>query len=316
MNNCKQFEKQIFFYAMGELSDKEKEIIEKHLAECADCAAFYEKQKVFISKLEKRPSLTPTNDLLEECRSELRTRLQHERRARLAPSLWEKIMEFFTAPAQPARVLLTTAALLLFGLFIGRYVIPSPSAALNRSLSNADYMNILMAVNDNRVPDIHSIQYDPVTQKIDVRVATSNTFSIRGDMNDEFIRRVLSEVLFAEDNAGLRLRTVKAIASNPISDEDVESALIHALENDPNSGVRLQAVKVLKNLPINQDIKNALLHVLVKDANPRMRKEAVDALSTVKDEDILSTLYNVAQQDSNSYVRLKASKVIERRDDQ
>ncbi|MCR4439261.1 MAG: HEAT repeat domain-containing protein [bacterium] len=191
--------------------------------------------------------------------------------------------------------------LLLAGVFVGRYLLPSQP----RSLAEAPLL-------ERSELDVRGFSYDPESGQVEVQLGDR---VLRGAPSDPRIRALLVHTLTEAGNPGLRLRTVKALASPPLGDEEVEAALIVALEKDPNTGVRLQAIRVLRDFPLSRPIKQALIRVLLTDRNPSLRKEAIDALSRrAFDPDIAPTLSGLAKSDTSAYVRRKAGKALERRE--
>ena len=70
---------------------------------------------------------------------------------------------------------------------------------------------------------------------------------VRGNINDGNEQKVLARALVNEENAGVRLQTVNAIASHAPEqknlDPEVKTALISALKGDQNPGVRQEALR-------------------------------------------------------------------------
>jgi HEAT repeat protein len=144
---------------------------------------------------------------------------------------------------------------------------------------------------------------------------------VRGNINDEKVQKVLARALVNEENAGVRLQTVNAIASqgpNPKNfDPEVKAALISALKGDENPGVRQQALRVLLRQTLDNEIKQALVYTLTHDNNSGMRIAAINGLAAASmdghhfDQDILTIIKQKMDSDKNNYVRRQARTVIE-----
>ncbi len=311
MSECDKYKKWIILHSIGELADDEKDELERHLENCDTCRAALQRQKQFQREMEHYKAPEPSATLLDECRSELRTRLRQEKRQKFAASWWELYAEKVSASLKPSGVLVGAVAFLIFGIILGRYFFPSYQA-MHRGYDS----EVMYALARGEIaPRFETIRPDPATEEIEIRLTSERTYSFRGSVQDEPIKTLLGYALMKESNPGLRIRSIKAIAAMPHADQEVESALIHALENDANEGVRLQAIRLLNDFPINERIKRALMGVLFRERNSGVKKEAVDALSQVGDAEVLEAFESVVQQDSSEYVQFKASTVLERRED-
>ena len=142
---------------------------------------------------------------------------------------------------------------------------------------------------------------------------------VKGNINDERVQKVLAHALVNDQNPGVRLRTVNAIASQGerlrIPDREIRAALILAVKTDENPGVRKEALKTLRSFPFDEEIKQAFLYVLMKDKNPALRIEAINSLDSARtrvvDKELMDVLTQRMQSDENSYVRIRAKAVLE-----
>ena len=214
----------------------------------------------------------------------------------------------FESLMKPLSQLATAAAILILGILIGRFGLTINDDSLITEPSSQDFFN-------PAVSDIDFIQYDPNSGNIAVQYKIVQAVSLQGKIDDPAIRKILVHTIRAEEHPGKRLKAVKAVAGKRFSDRELEDALIFAMENDSISGVRLKAAQVLGGFPINQSIKNAFIRVLLHDANSAIRIEAFGVLEElVEDGDITPILQSASRYDENEYIRLKASKKLERRE--
>jgi hypothetical protein len=117
---CDEATKTMPLFLYGELSFEEEERLELHIDECAGCRIALERERSLFQSLDAA-ELTPSRDLLESCRADLRGRL-----AQVEPessNFWSKLREGFSihfhfAPglAQAAGL----AAMLVLGFLAAR----------------------------------------------------------------------------------------------------------------------------------------------------------------------------------------------------
>ncbi|MBC7187089.1 MAG: HEAT repeat domain-containing protein [Calditrichaeota bacterium] len=297
MKPCRKYRRQLALYASGDLSSEEEELLRLHVQACPACAAEMEELRRLVSRFQERSGLAIDQTLLDECRAELWDRLRMQRLMEGRRQAWRPAWRSW----RPAVRIAAAICLLVAGVFIGRYLLPWQP----RPLAEAPLF-------DRSALDVRGFSYDPDSRQVEVQLGD---LVLRGAPSDPRIRALLVHTLTEADNPGVRLRTVKALASPPLADEEVEAALIAALEKDPNTGVRLQAIRVLKEFPLSRPIKQALIRVLLTERNPSLRKEAIDALSSrAFDPDIAPTLSGLAKSDTSAYVRRRAGKALERRE--
>ena len=303
MKLCKKYKKLLALYVLDELSDTERKELEDHIESCPICPADLEEEKVLITKLAQTRRPEPNDDLLTQCRTELRYRLRAERRKR-ETAWWQRTAEALN-PFTSLRLALAGPVVMLFiGIVIGHFLYPIRPTPPNAEIASGTEVE--------RIMHVRSLRFDPVTNQVEVEFSTVKDVFLRGDMDDELIRKALVYSLQNQDTPGMRIRAVNALSATPVRGDEIEAALIYALENDENSGVRLKAAKVLRNMPLNELIKKAFIRILLSDTNSAVRIEAVDALSRVKGESVKPIMQRASRRDENEYVRLKASRSLER----
>jgi len=310
MKQNDHFEKQIPLYLYGELGKGEKEEFEVHLDYCDHCREQLEATRTLHNTLDKKVSFEPSESLMSKLRSDLRERLRDERKAEFSESLWDRFIAKISE--RGAGIQLAGAlAFLIVGILIGRVVfLPANSGTQFEGKFAAELQE------ENSLPFMASvdlIQYDSKSGNITVQYKSLKNVSLRGNVEDPAIRRLLVHAIRTEEHPGRRLTAVRASGAKFFSDEELEDALIYAMQNDEIDGVRLKAAKVLTNLHINEKIKRAFIRALLKDTNSAIRIEALNALSGIKDEaDVLPIFRGASQDDDNEFVRLQASKALER----
>lgn len=105
--SCRTIHKKLIFFLEGDLSKPEAEAVSAHLAQCPECAAFFEdmKKTLHILQEEKSPDINPF------FYTRLRARMENEAEEVTRPagfSLWERVL-------QPALFTM----LLLAGIYAG-----------------------------------------------------------------------------------------------------------------------------------------------------------------------------------------------------
>ncbi len=310
MKQDDHLEKQIPLYLYSELREAQKEEFEAHLDHCEHCRDQLEETRGLYNTLGKKASFEPSESLMSKLRSGLRERLRAERKAEFNESLWDRFIEKISE--RGAGIQLAGAlAFLIVGILIGRAAfLPANTETQFEGEFTAELQE------ENSLPFMASvdlIQYDPKSGNITVEYKSVRDISLRGNVEDPAIRKLLVHAIRAEEHPGRRLTAVRASGAKSFSDEELEDALIYAMQNDEIDGVRLKAAKVLTNLPMNEKIKRAFIRALLKDINSAIRIEALNALSGIKDEaDVRPIFRGASQDDDNEFVRLQASKALER----
>ncbi len=300
----KDLEQAIVLYLYDELSPAEREELETHLRFNEESRRRLQELRQVHGLLDQRRQPEVSGVLLNAARSRLRERLRQQRREATGESWWQRFAAARHAPW--LRLAVGAAACVLFGILIGRF-------ALSADEKRPDFSDrIVHADGRGFVSDIDLIQYDPGSGMVTIHYKKVQDVALQGKIEDEEIRNMLSYAIRTEDHPGRRLTAVKAVAHATSSDVELEKALIEAMEHDEIDGVRLKAARVLKAMPMNDRIKRAFVRALLKDPNSAIRIEALDALSQISSDDVRPILQNAAEDDENDFVRLKASRTLER----
>lgn len=298
-------DKYALLYVYDELTESQKQEFEAHLKYNAGSQQRVDEIRAFHSLLAERETVDPSEAQLESARANLRHRLREERRQSLRPRWWENLR--LNLSFRPAPGMVAFAAVLFFiGIQVGRFLVP-PGAEKEVSARTLPMSNDMPAISD-----VDLIRYEPKSGIVSVQYRALQDVSLRGNIKDEAIRKVLTHAIMMDDHPGRRLMAIKATGGAVFSDHGLEDALIHAMERDEVAGVRLRAAKVLRHLSMNPAIKHAFIRVLLKDPNPAMRIEALDVLSGVKETDVRPIFQSASREDDNEFVRLRASQVLER----
>lgn len=293
--NCEWVRQNITLYAFEELSDADRTEVDHHLERCAVCAREAEAEKQLRRLMDLRPRLEVPVALLDQCRSELSENLEI-RPVRAPASSW---MERILAPFQVFRIEWQAglAILLLSAGFTG--------GTLWTKWQVNKVGGDTTGVTEANVANIDSISTRP-DGKVDIAVDTLNRHVVSGAPNDPRIQRLLVAAL-GNYNSGIRLDSIEQLKSRT-GDEAIRAALVSCLKNDRNPGARLKALESLRGFEADALVRSALLEAAVRDSNPAVRIEAIDQLGKQRDRNAIFTLQQLAEQDPNSYIRMKSAK--------
>jgi len=305
--NHDRYSEQLQLMLYGELDEAERAELESHLSGCARCSAELASLKQFHALLsEHPPAEMPEIDLLDA-----RRRLRGSLRDAPRPLL-ERLLPAFVPRLAPAvRFALGGAFTLAVGVYLGTLLVrpvspqgPPPSAALGTE-------------GDVRISNVRFLATDPANGEIEFFFDAVKPVHMKGNINDGVIQKVLTHAMLNEENPGVRLRSVSAIASGLNGDAVVRNALIAAMKGDENPGVRREALEALRKYPFDAEVKSAFLFVLTHDANPGLRIAAINQLGSSSinraglDQELLNVLKDKIHSDNNNYIRLRAKAVIE-----
>jgi hypothetical protein len=286
---CASVKESFALYLYGELSFDDEERVDSHLDECMDCRAALDREKALHAALDI-VAIEPAGSLLRECRETLRARLDQQEaapqpaRARWWEASWLRPTAAFT--------------LLAIGFFVAR-VTPQPYQAMGLLQPGASRVRYVEPVSGGRV----QIVLDETRQRV-----------VAGRLGDQQIRSLLLAAAKDPSDPGLRAETLNILNTNAQL-ADVRDALVYALRNDQNAGVRLKAMEGLRPFAREPEVRSALAQVLLSDSNPGLRTQAIDLLtagpSENLDRQIVGTLQELMNRESNTYVRDRSQQVLE-----
>ena len=324
-----QFKEWLHLSVIDELNADARQLLDGHLSGCSECRVELRDLLRFRSAIAENPPVEMTDRLLQEARQQLHLSLLEHR---LRKPFWERAalwaQDFVVREYKIAFGGIAMAAL---GIFVGFLIFSQPQKVEEKtsrietpvaeqamqSSSGAESFT----QGNTRTSDLHLIDAGGKDGTVEFTFEAVTPMHVRGNINDEKVQKVLARALVNEENAGVRLQTVNAIASQGPEhknlDPEVKAALISALEGDENPGVRQQALRVLLRQTLDNEIKQALVYTLAHDKNSGMRIAAINGLATASmeghhlDQDILTIIKQKIDSDKNNYVRRQARTVIE-----
>ncbi len=295
---CDEARKTIPLFLYGELSFEDEERIEVHIDECDACREAVARDRALFKSLDAA-EVIPTQDLLDDCRMELRQRL-----AQVEPQrhgFWGSILEGSTihlrfAPGwmQP----IGAVAMLALGFVAARM---TPNSLLGPSQT----ANIAAEPVASRVRYVEPAAAGHV--QIVVDETRQRVFS--GSLEDQSIQRLLLAAAKDPSDAGLRVESVDLLKGRSQSAE-VRHALMFALQHDSNAGVRLKALDGLRDFADDPEARQALTSVLLKDDNPGVRTQVIDLLIKHHSNAMVGVLQELMMTENNGYVRMRCQKAL------
>ncbi len=310
MKNCKEFRNWIWLMSYDELPVENQKILEQHLVTCAECRQFFEEAKNTMRLLDHKIQLAPTDFQLNASRSELHQRLLLLTLPRFQKNWKTKLWQIVSLDFAPALRLATAVALLVIGIFAGKFIFSTSKSGFKFSQQQ------LSEVLTSNASNIESIEYSPSTRQVSIRMNTLKDVTIQGDVEQPEIQKLLAQTLITEDRPNMRLKTVRALEKTRSLDVSVITSLSELLAKEENPGVRLKAVKLLTSIPISSTIKEiltqVLMQVLMNDSNAAIRIEAFNGLNRIDNGAVAPAVFSAAKKDSSDYIRTKAKQILER----
>lgn len=294
-----------------ELDPSERTLVEEHLLDCSECRNELARLMQLNSiLLEHGAPIQVDEKLLREARQQFREVLRGEISRR---RYWEEMAEWISLYFAPRyQIALGALATLAIGILVGHHAFPpsTPQTAGTEAQS---------IPGDSRIANVRFLDAGRGSEMVEFTYDAVRPVRMKGSVNDPQIQKVLTHAMLNDENPGVRLRAVYAIAAPQVNqpDREIKTALILALKTDPNAGVRKEALHTLQRYPPDNDIKNALLNTLMTDKNPGLRIAAINGLDSLRahgqvtDQSVLNTLRDKSRSDENNYIRLRARTVLQ-----
>ena len=299
--NCDWVQQNITLYLYGELADDARHELEQHTTRCQVCAAELEEQREFQVKMSALPVEEPSASFLAAARMRLQEALEHvqpqrswHQRFAFDPTAWLRQVRFSPALA-------TAIFIVGFGGGLG---------TMYKSMRHVE-ITPAEPTQEASISGITSIDKDPTTNTVKVHYDRVLQGSVQGSVNDPKVQDMLAYAVKSNDNSGVRLSSVDALADKT-NDPKVRETLTYALRYDSNPGVRLHSLEGLGPF-VKQDIRvrNAVLEALLNDSNLGVRSGALHSLEPVKtDSSVRMALQQLAQEDPSDYIRGESKRLL------
>ena len=250
--------------------------------------------------------------LLREAREQL---LRTVRSAPKKISLGDRLMDILYALNRPAvRVGFATSGAFVVGIALSYLFLRSPS---ENPIQREIPVQQAALTAETRISNVRFLDVNNASGQLDFTFDAVRQVHMKGNIHDEQVQKVLTYAILNEENPGVQLRSIDAVANQRTVDKDIQNALITAVKSDNNAGVRKESLRALHSFPLDEDIKKALLFVLSHDKNPGLRISAINLLDSLRtsnlipDKDIREAFKNTLQTDDNNYIRLRAKAALE-----
>ena len=337
--NCANVHEHIVMAAYGELADEQVPLLERHLANCAECRQEHEQLLAMKTLAAAWPVETPSPNLVARSRTRLAEALDT-----LPPMHWyERLAQWLTRTAGGLQAAPAAAALLLVAGIgmgsVGGYEFAQRHAlSLGQAQGQAgglaaakDEPANLAApagqVEQGAVPEVANVSRivrQPNSEQVEVSYNEVQPRQMRGSLDDPQIRQLL---MLASQNASspvVRNDSVALLASEcraghgcrtaDVQGSDIREALMVALRYDRSAAVRQKALDGLEPY-VGEDmqVRDAVLEALMNDPDAKIRSQAISILQPVEaDTSVRQVLSTVATSDANSQIR-NASRMVLRR---
>ena len=313
--NHNEIKKWIRLSLYGELTNEEQSVLELHLKDCDECRNELEQQRNLLSLISNK-KLEVDDKLLMEARAQLRGAIRNERQRKgYFDNVRQYLNDFITIPS---RAVLSGAALLAIGFFVG-YLFYGSSTIDPNKLPDKTNNQFTVFQDDVTISNISFIDSDPSDGEVEFTFVAMKPVHLKGRVDDPKIQSILTYSMLNEQNPGSRLNSINAMYSEkPIKfDADIKDALITVVMTDENPGVRREALKLMKKLPYDGDVKRAFIYVLTTDTSSGLRIEAINALvdagkkGFTLNKNEIDLFKQKLQTDDNSYIRYRTKTILQ-----
>jgi hypothetical protein len=303
-----KYKEMLILYSYNELSKAERNEFERHMLGCNSC-------KDEVEELKKLNEIIKTDiveeideDALYESRQELLAQIRNLNRKKFQ---FGKIWEFLTTPTTGSLKLAYSVASIIVLFTVGYLVF------LNKPDIKVQPKKEIAQVESN-VTNLQFISSDFEKGQVEISYDQITPKTLKGNVNDLEIQKVLAQSLIDNENPGVRLKTVNAILSEKSTSTSsvLKDALINAMKYDKNPGVRKEALNALCNLQFDDQIRDAMIYVLQNDDNSGLRIQAINCLDLktdqqkITDPNTINVLKKKMQEDENSYIKLRAKTIL------
>ena len=270
--NCQDAQSSLSLYLYGELDFAQEEEIEVHLEQCAACQLSLTREKQWHTQTNAQ-ALEPPQDLLAECRRQLRPALARETSSEPAVvrSWWRWGKPFDISFNRWSAQVALASLLVGLGFFSAR-LLDHGSLHGSLQLSNSNEMGMLNSPN-TLVRDIQT------GSSGEVRIIIEQQSEISGRMDDPTIRRLLLAGA-REPEPDVRFYAMQLLNQQSVTDQagDLREVLFDAVRNDPNPAVRMEAVDGLRRYAGDPAALEMIKFVVEHDDNQGVRYQAINIL--------------------------------------
>lgn len=307
--NCETWEEKLWLYLYEEMTPGERAAADAHLSECAACRTRLEEAEGLRSLLARREEPEPPPELLAEARIALDEALDRED---LGWRGWARALTRGVPMIYASRTA-TVLTILALGFGLGWMV--RPRATDGGPAPDGGNPVLVFAPEGGeglanfRIHNISELEPDPQTGQLQITLDAQRHVTLSGSLDDPQIRQVLLHTVRNYNNPGIRRDTLDLLRQRAAIRE-VRDTFIYVMRNDANDGVRMEALEAVQGLEWSPEVRAAFLHVVQNDTNPGLRIAAVNALVGSADQQVLPVLRELAEKDSNTYIRMQCANAV------
>ncbi len=295
-----------------ELTEEEERSLQEHLNGCEDCREEMEKFKRLHQTVSDFAPQPGDPQLLREAREKLFRSLRSVPRKE---SLRDRLRDILYGLNRPVvKAALAASGSFVVGIALS-YLFLRPASEYPVQKENPAPPVALTG--ETRISNVRFLDANNASGQLDFTFDAVRPVHMKGNIHDEQVQKVLTYAILNEENPGVRLRSIDAVAGQRTVDKDIKNALIAAVKNDVNAGVRKESLRALQNFPLDEDIQKTLLFVLTHDKNPGLRISAINLLDSLRtsnlipEKDLREVFKSTLQTDDNNYIRLRAKAALE-----
>lgn len=302
-----KYKKMVIPYTYNDLQKNEINDFELHLLECSECSSEVEEIKNIHNIISSNIKEEIDENALFESRQELLAQIRNLNRKR---HLFEKVWDIFTVPSSSnIKIAYSFTSLVIF-VAIGYFFLSNSSKTTYETKETSG--------KESKFTNLQFIKSNPDKGEVEISFEQITPVTLKGNVNDIEIQKVLAKSLLDNENPGIRLKTVNAILSEKREKTSsiLKDALINALKYDDNPGVRKEALNAICNLEFDDQIQDAMIYVLQNDKNSGLRIQAINCLDEknnskpITDPDAINVLKKKMHEDENSYIKLRAKTIL------
>jgi predicted anti-sigma-YlaC factor YlaD len=274
MHNCKEIRAIIETYLSGELSPSDKVNLDEHLLACADCRellALHEE----LSRMDGDVEVAEAAQFRSMRSAVLALTSDNPRGSRMPRTAFAAVSA------------LATAALLVMGIFLGRWSV-GPQGVDDQLLLSAVVQQASMERNLDTYWDA-PLSYANVTMggvgddQVNLGFDVCRSVALTTDLDSPVASDVLTHAILNSESIGGRLQAMELAAMS--QDPRLTEALLVTLKHDPDPTMRIEALGALSGRADDAQVQMALLSSLRDDQSVQV----MDALKDVIGESDLES---------------------------
>jgi hypothetical protein len=290
-------------YIAGDLTESEREFLQRHLDTCPECAGLLEVHRDLMQMQSALPEPDDT-DLLVMRRAVLAQIARQERKETERLSWWSGFLRL-----HPAAALASAVVLILVGVVAGRMTSAGPELSddvvMEAMVRQASQQNSLSDYWDSPL-SYSNVAVRPLSgDRLELSFDVCRHMNMVTSLDSPMTKDVLLHALLAPSTMGAKMKVMSLTPEIP--DPQLRDALVLTMHEDPTLAVRLEALAALTRYPYDDYTRDALLTTLRRDTSVQMRLLALEYLVERKvDADVIQETIQSARLESDTAVLQRA----------